>query len=227
MAVYDGWSYESWRQGRSRSWINSNLKTQLVKRYLGDGDSILDVGCSTGQFVAEARKNNLEAVGIDTSGMLINIGQTVLNVPVHQVDINDYRPEQKFKGVLIWDVLEHVFSPVDMLKRCADLMEPGGFLFAQVPNLQGTSNRLKSFACRTGLSKKDYGHFGFPPHLYFFDKRSLTALANVAGMDAIHFESWSHLLKDGKHGFLNDIVISATKKYCLSDYIVIVAQKRT
>ena len=226
MSVYDSWSYETWQQGRSRSWINSNLKTQLVKLYLNDGDTILDVGCATGEFVAVARNNDLAAEGIDTSKMLINIGQTVLKVPVQQVDVKDFQPAHKFKAVLIWDVLEHVFNPVEMLERCGEFLEPGGFLFAQVPNLRGISNRLKSFMCRAGLNQKDFGHFGFPFHLYFFDKRSLTRLVNVAGFDAVHFESWSHLLKDGKQGFLADIAIAATKKYCLSDYITIVAQKQ-
>lgn len=226
MSVYDNWSYDDWRQSGTRGWFGTNLKTQLVKRYLHEGDAILDVGCGTGEFVVVARRNNFNAEGIDNSKMLIDVGQKILKIPVHQVDIKDYRPSHKFKGVVIWDVLEHLYDPVEMLKMCANLLEPSGFLFAQVPNLRGISNRLKSFACRTGLSKNDYGHFGFPYHLYFFDKRSLTKLVNVAGFEAIHFESWSHLLKDGKHGFLTDIIISATKKYCLSDYIIVVAQKK-
>jgi hypothetical protein len=89
------------------------------------------------------------------------------------------------------------------------------------------SNRLKSFACRHGLSKNDYGHFGVPYHLYFFDRRSLGDLVGAAGFDARHFESWSRLLKDGKRGALTDIVIAMTRTYCVSDYISVVAQKRT
>ncbi|MCK7525283.1 MAG: hypothetical protein MZV64_50580 [Ignavibacteriales bacterium] len=79
----------------------------------------------------------------------------------------------------------------------------------------------------TGLSKNDFGHFGFPYHLYFFNRRSLAKLVDAAEFHAIHFESWSHLLKDGKRGILTDIIIAATKKYCLSDYIIVVAQKKS
>jgi SAM-dependent methyltransferase len=227
MSVYNNWSYEAWQQSRNRGWFGSNLKTQLVKRYLNDGDAILDVGCGTGEFVVVARKNNLNAEGIDNSKMLITVGQQILGIPVHQVDIKDYRPSHKFKGIVIWDVLEHLYDPVEMLMLCANLLEPRGFLFAQVPNLRGISNTLKSFACRSGLSKNNYGHFGFPYHLYFFDKRSLAKLVSAAGFKALHFESWSHLLKDGGSGFLTDIIISVTNKYCLSDYIIIVAQKKS
>lgn len=226
MSRYDDWSYESWQLEGDRGWHNSNHKTQLVKRYLQDGDRVLDVGCATGEFVAVAGHNGLAVEGIDNSKMLVDVAQRVLNVPVQQVDIQDFRPAHKFKGIVIWDVLEHLYDPVGILRSCADLMEPGGFLFAQVPNLSGISNRFKSFMCRTGLRDNNYGHFGFPYHLYFFDKGSLSRLADAAGFEAIHFESWSHLLKDGKHGLLKDLVISANKKFCFSDYIIIVARKR-
>ncbi|MCK7525284.1 MAG: class I SAM-dependent methyltransferase [Ignavibacteriales bacterium] len=169
ISVYTDWSYESWQLSSTGGWFGSNLKTQLVKRYLSDGDAVLDVGCGTGEFVAVAKKNNLNAQGIDNSKMLTDVGKNILKVPVHQVDIKDFRPAQKFKGIIIWDVLEHLYDPVEMLEMCANLLEPKGFLFAQVPNSRGISNRLKSFACRTGLSKNDFGHFGFPYHLYFFN----------------------------------------------------------
>jgi len=227
MSVYPNWSYDAWQESGTRGWFVSNLKTQLVKRYLHDGDAVLDVGCGTGEFVLVARKNNLEAEGIDNSKMLTDVGQNILKVPVHKVDIRDFRPNRKFKGIVIWDVLEHLYDPVETLEMCANLLEPKGFLFAQVPNYRGISNKLKSLACRSGLSKNDYGHFGFPYHLYFFDKQSLANLVIAADFKPLHFESWSHLLKDGKRGFLRDIVIAATKKYCLSDYIIVVAQRKS
>ncbi|HEV8538221.1 MAG TPA: methyltransferase domain-containing protein, partial [Bacteroidota bacterium] len=221
MSFYDTWTYETWQQSDARGWFVSNLKTQLVKRYVPGGSAILDIGCSTGEFVAVARRNDLDAEGIDNSKMLTDVGRNILKVPVHQADVKDFRPSRKYRGIVIWDVLEHLYDPVDMLEQCAKLMEPGGFLFAQVPNLRGISNRLKSFACRTGMSKNNYGHFGFPYHLFFFDRRSLGALVRSAGFEAVHFESWSHLLKDNKHGLLADIIIAATKKYCLTDYIIV------
>ena len=224
MSVYDNWSYDAWARSGTRGWRLSNLKTQLVKRYLRDGASVLDVGCGTGEFVAVARRNNLDAEGIDTSKMLIDVGRNIMKVPVHQVDSKDFRPSREFDGIVIWDVLEHLYDPVDTLKKCAKLLVPGGFVFAQVPNLRGLSNRFKSFACRAGLSKKDHGHFGFPYHLYSFDRRSLAGLMAAAGFNAVHFESWSHLLKDGKSGFPADLIISAAKKYCLTDYIIVVAR---
>jgi 2-polyprenyl-3-methyl-5-hydroxy-6-metoxy-1,4-benzoquinol methylase len=226
LSIFDNWSYDTWEKSRTRGYINSKAKTGLVKRYLTDGDKVLDVGCSIGEFVLVARKNGLDAEGIDNSKMLIDVGQNNFKIPVQQKDIRDYNPDYKFKGIVIWDVLEHLYDPIEMLNYCAALLEPEGYLFAQVPNFRGISNRLKSLICKTGISKSNFGHFGFPYHLYFFDKESLTELMDAAGFQAVHFESWSHLYKDDRHGFFNDIVISLTMKYCLSDYIVVIAKKK-
>jgi SAM-dependent methyltransferase len=224
-SVYDRWSRESWQASGDRSWIVSNLKVRLVKRFVCEGARILDVGCGTGEFCLAAAQGGLKCEGIDVSRMLTDIARDVLKVTVHQVAVEDFHPGHKFEGMLIWDVLEHLHDPVRVLKACAGLMEDGGYLFAQVPNSSGISNSIKSSANRLHLRRANYRHFGFPYHVYFFNKPSLTRLMRAAGLDVVHFESWSHLHKDGKSGLVSDLVISVTKKYCLSDYIVAVARK--
>ncbi|HDL00725.1 MAG TPA: methyltransferase domain-containing protein [candidate division Zixibacteria bacterium] len=146
-------------------------------------------------------------------------------MPIHHLKLEDYYPQTLYKAVVIWDVLEHLYDPIETLKACERVLEPGGFIFAQVPNLAGLSNRFKSVKCRTGIKNNNYGHFGFPWHLFSFNKSSLSKLVEAVGFTPLHFESWSHLYKDGKSGIINNLVISTIKKFCLSDYIIIVAKK--
>lgn len=101
MLVYNNWSYDTWQQSKTRGSFGSNLKVQLVKRYLHDGQAVLDVGCGTGEFVAVARRNELDADGIDNSKMLTDVGKTVLKVPIHQVDNKDFHPPRRFHGIMI------------------------------------------------------------------------------------------------------------------------------
>jgi SAM-dependent methyltransferase len=187
LSVYDHWSYEAWASSNDRSWIVANLKVALAKRFLPDEAKILDVGCGVGDFPLVALKNKLKGEGIDTSKTLTEIGRRVLHAPVQQSDVEDFDPPHRFDGVFIWDVLEHLYDPVRVLRNCHRLLKPGGYLFAQVPNSSGLSNRLKSFACRTGLSGKEFHHFGFPYHIYFFNQTSLTHLMNAAHLRAVHF----------------------------------------
>ena len=224
-SIYANWTYDSWKQRGGRNWTVPQLKTKIVKRFLCEGDRVLDVGCATGEFCLIAMKNGLISEGIDISKMLTDIACRVLKVPAQRIDIQDFNPGHKFKGIVIWDVLEHLHQPVRGLQACNRLLEPGGYLFAQVPNSRGFSNSFKSLASRLGLRKNNYGHFGIPYHLFSFNKTSLTELMKAAGLKVVHSESWSHFYKNGIAGFFTDPIIRIAKRYCLSDYIVVVARK--
>ena len=224
-SAYEHWSRESWAARNDRTWIVPNLKVQLVKRFLAPGDRVLDVGCATGEFCLAALSGGLKSEGIDVSEMLTDIARDVLKAPVRRIDVESFFPDYRFQGIVIWDVLEHVYDPVRTLRACHRLLEPGGYLFAQVPNSRGLSNALKSLACRAGVRNGDYRHFGFPYHVYSCNRTSLSALMHAAGFEAFHFESWPARLKDGRRGAFVDLLVSAARTYCLSDYIIVVARK--
>jgi len=222
---FDNWTIDKWKNSGGRDYIVPHLKVNLVKQFINDQSRVLDVGCSTGEFCLAANMNGLNCEGIDVSKMLSDIARDVLKLPIHHKKLEDFYPETPYKAVVIWDVLEHLYDPIETLKACNRILEPGGYLFAQVPNLAGLSNRFKSIKCRSGIKDNNYGHFGFPWHLFSFNKRSLSKMMKTVDFQPLHFESWSHLYKDGHSGVCNNLMISTIKKYCLSDYIIIVAQK--
>ncbi len=222
---YQTWSYQQWAQSRNRSFIVSQLKSRLVLSYTGAGGKVLDVGCATGEFCLEASKQGLACEGIDISKKMSDIARQTLGVPANCLDIADFNPPYLFDALVLWDVLEHVYDPTLILKHCHRLLKKGGHLFAQVPNVDGISNRFKDLRCRLGLSHKDYAHFGFPYHLYFFGKESLGKLLAKADLQAVHFESWSHNYKNGKDAFPLKQINRLVNKACISDYIIVVGQK--
>ncbi len=223
---YREWSYDAWRARGDRTYVTSAQKVALVERYLPSGSRLLDVGCATGLFVLEANKKGFWCEGLEPSGMLSTIARDVLNVAVSTTQIEDFRTELTFNGIILWDVLEHLYDPVRVLRSCANLLVPGGVIFLQVPHSDGMSFRLKSMLSRIGLKKPGYKHFGFPWHVYAFNRKSLSFMLERCGFEPVHFESWSHLLKDGKRSFPEDVIIRAARRFCLSDYIVCVARKR-
>lgn len=225
LSDFDNWAYDRWSQTGNRSYNIQQMKIMLIKRYLSAGNRILDVGCGTGLFVLEANKNRFLCEGVEPSSRLSEIGQNILNVPISTMQIEEFNPPHKFSGIIIWDVLEHVYSPAGILKKCFELLEAGGFLFLQVPNHRGISNRYKTLLYRLKLKGTAYKHFGFPWHVYSYDRESLSVLLNKTGLNPVLFESWSHLLKDGKNSFIARTLSGFTKKLCLSDYIVCAAQK--
>jgi hypothetical protein len=70
-------------------------------------------------------------------------------------------------------VLEHLHHPLDVLRRCRALLEPGGILALEVPNL----NFLVRKSYRYPLSRT--------LHLYHFSPVTLAALVRAAGLEVL------------------------------------------
>lgn len=222
LSFYEKWSYDRWKESKDRSYIVSYRKVMLVKEFLPEGSRILDVGCATGLFVLEALRHGFCCEGIDPSFRFTEIGQKMLKVSLHSGSIDEFKPSYQFRGIMLWDVLEHVPNLMHIIKKCYNLLEPGGFLFLQVPNYKGISDSCKMYMCRLGLRRSF--NFGFPWHIFTFDKRSLSYLMKASKFSPVRFESWSHFLKDNNEGALAHMA-ALFKKFCLSDYITCIAKK--
>ncbi len=226
LTPFRDWSYDRWRKQADRTYVTTIEKVALVKRFMPPGSRVLDVGCAMGLFVLEAGMSGFRAEGIEPSAMLSEVALNELKVKVENCLIEDFNPACRFDGIVLWDVLEHLYDPIRVLRRCGDLLCDGGHLFLQVPHSRGLSNMLKTFLCRAGLKKSGFKHFGFPWHVYSFDRKSLSVMLGKAGFQAVSFEAWSHLKKEGRRGLPAKVAINIIRKFCLSDYIVCVARKR-
>lgn len=226
LKVYQDWTYEKWREQGSRSYHTEKAKVETLKKYVPEGGRVLDVGCASGLFVLEARRQGFLAEGIEPGKMLSDIARNVVGIPVTCTEVEQFFPPYRFDAVMIWDVLEHLYDPVRVTRRAADLLRPGGILIAQTPHYLGLSHRLKTRFCQLGLRRNHFKHFGFPHHVYSFDRRSLTALLAQAGLKPLQFESWPRQMKDGQNDLLSSFIISATRRWCLSDYLMCIARKQ-
>jgi SAM-dependent methyltransferase len=77
--------------------------------------------------------------------------------------IESFQPDEKYDCIVMCDVLEHVLSPGQVLQHCYSLLNPGGIIYIQVPNLVGF--------------KLPFNHsWGLPHHIWQFGKGSLRRL---------------------------------------------------
>ena len=223
-AYYENWTYEGWKKEKGKDYFLINQNVKLVKRFLNPGSSILDVGCDIGLTVKALEENRYFSEGVEVSSIGSKIAKEKTGINVHNLELNNYQSENRFDGVLLLDVLEHLKDPLDVLNECSKNLKKGGFIFIHTPHHKGLGTQYKKYLHRRGL-KKDYKHFGFPAHLYSFDKKSLNKMLAKAGFKAIHFESWSKNLTRGNVNIFNYLFIKLIKKFSLSDYIVCVAKK--
>jgi trans-aconitate methyltransferase len=56
------------------------------------------------------------------------------SIKIHNCLFEDFSPNRKFDNIILGHVLEHVTNPIEILLRVKTLLNPGGIIFAAVPN---------------------------------------------------------------------------------------------
>lgn len=107
----------------------------LKKEIPAKGAKILDIGTAGGAFLEAAEKYGYKATGIEPSAYLVEAGKK-RGLDIVQGVIQNHRFEnQSFDMVCLWDVLEHVTDPKDMLRCIKPLLKPNGVLLINYPDI--------------------------------------------------------------------------------------------
>jgi len=222
--AYKNWTYKDWTTKKDKTFFLVNENLRLVSQFLHEGSTILDVGSDIGLSVRHLNENGFKAEGIEVSEVASKIANEIVQASTVNSELKNFQNSHDYDGLLLRAVLEHLDDPIGVLKDCANKLKPNGLIFIDVPHYKGLSTRFKKFL-HTIRIKKNYKHFGFPAHLYSFDKRSLKYMLREAGFNTIFFESWPKAITTGKVNCFNRPLVELQRKYCLSDYINVVAKK--
>ena len=85
----------------------------------------------------------------------------------------------QFDTILCYDVLEHLYDPLSLLKGLRKLSAPGGRLHVSVPNASHVS-LLRDLIMRGTFGYEPFGHRD-ATHLRWFTRRDIVAVVGEAG----------------------------------------------
>jgi 2-polyprenyl-3-methyl-5-hydroxy-6-metoxy-1,4-benzoquinol methylase len=180
---------------------------RFLERHVPPG-RLLDVGCSAGYFLAEARR-----AGWKVSGLEMSPDTAALALALHDVDVvigtlgaTDGLPLLSYDVITLWDVIEHVPDPLATLRRVHALLAHGGLVAIQTPNIDGLFPKA-SYLVAEALDH--WPHPEPPGHLYQFSSKTLTRLMHATGFRvesvehtsiplAYSFGDWTTLLRSPK-----------------------------
>ncbi len=135
---------------------------------------ILDIGCSLGIFLNLARKAGWEVTGIELNKKARKVarqqfGLDILDKPLQELGLE----KESFDVITLWEVLEHLTAPNEILRQCAPLLKPGGMIVILVPNCDSLAVRIMQDKAAT---------FGWG-HLWYFTPQSLTKMLEKHGFE--------------------------------------------
>ena len=155
--------------------------TEIARRHGSAMRAAIDVGAGFGTFCEELRSlGSFERViAVEPEPHLAAICRErdleVIEAPIEKVDLTHSSPDL----VTAFEVIEHLFSPKDLIARCRDVLSPGGLLIITCPNVKGFD--VVQLAEQASAVDTE--------HLNYFHPDSLGALLTMHGFEVLETQT--------------------------------------
>ena len=169
-----------------RRTFKRRLRGVLQKtHYNAKGKRLLDVGCAGGAFPSAARDAGFQAQGIEPSRWLCDYARNTYGLEIRQGILQrGIYPDASFDVVSLWDVIEHVAEPSEMLAIIRQLLSRGGYLWVNFPDIGSVTARLLSWRWPFWLSV----------HLHYYTRQTMRRQLEQAGFEVLYMAPhWQQL----------------------------------
>ncbi len=154
-----------------RAWKNGERIYKRVSPFLQKKDRCMEIGAGLGCTVKVFDTHGFQATGIEPNKDFNKYSREQLHTSVENTNLYDL-PEKPIADVIfLIHVIEHFSSPRRALSKMFQLLEDGGQIYMECPNLVGP------FAT--------FGRMFHYAHIYNFTPETLKALALECGFELV------------------------------------------
>ncbi len=187
--AFDQSDTKALKTARSALSVFLRQREKLVKDITTSG-RLLDYGCGAGHFASWMSQSGFEVVGLEPFSLGAPREQSNLTLRREPLETAKLTLG-KFDVITLWHVLEHIHSPVEVLKTLKGLLNPGGVIIVSVPNFDSLQSKVF-----TG----GWFHLDAPRHFLHFEPRTLDECLNRSGLERAR--EWSFLPEYGTSGWV-------------------------
>ena len=153
--------------------IISKERLKIIERIKRPG-RILDIGCCFGTFLEAAKKRGWEPYGVEISQFPLKKAKEIKGLKIFLGELsNIHLQENFFDLVTIFEVIEHLFTPLETLMEIHKILKDDGILIVQTTNMDSLRAKI--------LEPKAY--YYSPVHLYYFTKKTIIRMLKKAGFE--------------------------------------------
>lgn len=208
-------TYEDWEKNPDPP--HQPMLLGPVMRYLrGGGPSVrrvLDAGCGNGNFTASIAGAGYEVYGIDLSESGISIARRDHSASGARYALasvyDDYRSifpgVSEFDAVVSVEVIEHLYSPRELVRRAYEGLRPGGVFVVTTPYWGYLKNIAMAVTNRIDRALTPLWDGG---HIKHFSRKTLTALLTERPFEVVGFAGAGRPIP----GLWSGMVMAARKK---------------
>lgn len=141
---------------------------------------ILDVGCFAGYFLELAIERGWKAYGIEPSLWANKIakkrGINIISDSIEKASLKD----NCYDAITLWDVIEHLPNPKQVLKKCYASLSNGGIMALGTPNMESLISKILG-------SNNPYI---LRMHLVFYSPETLGRMLDEVGFKTVKIYSY-------------------------------------
>ena len=168
-SVYQGLRERFLASGLYRLWLQWDGDMGFHGRR-GAG-RLLDVGCNEGRGLSLYADNGFQVEGLELNESAAALARQ-RGFRVHTAPLGQFRPREPFDVVVLANVLEHAWDPVQMLAEVRRLLRPQGEVWISCPNAASLWRRVFGRA---------WVNWHVPFHLWHFSPATLQMVLKRAG----------------------------------------------
>lgn len=155
------------------------LRFKFIKKYQPTG-KLFDLGAGWGHFLYTGKHLGYEVYGIEAAEMPCKYAREELKLPVDHIDFFDMKiPDKRFDLITMWDVLEHIPDADEVIKKCNAMLNSGGYVIIQVPQIDSAFSKLL---------KEDWNMLS-RGHVNYFSKKTIKHLFSNYGFEVKKIKS--------------------------------------
>ncbi len=150
-------------------------KIRLITKFVNEGN-VLDIGCGSGEFLNELKKQNWNVTGIEPNESVRKFAAENYGInALEESDLNNLE-KNSFDVITLWHVLEHVFDIEERILQIKKILSKNGILIVALPNPDSLDAKIYG---------KYWAAYDLPRHLYHFNKATVERLFNKYGFSII------------------------------------------
>jgi 2-polyprenyl-3-methyl-5-hydroxy-6-metoxy-1,4-benzoquinol methylase len=148
-------------------------------------ESVLDIGCGIGNFVDWAGRHGLRAIGSDVDPTAVAEARE-RGLDVHVADeLAENVAAESVDMVTLWDVIEHVYEPRELLASALVHLKPGGVVVMETPDVRFPLRPFVIAVRKVAEPIRWSDALYFAGHKVYFSPRGLSTLMARCDLEVV------------------------------------------